>query len=483
MLSKRVKFLGLLIFVAGIAMIMAGCDKGEGSADVIREDIYTVSGQVVDSEGGGLEEGTVVDLEAIPAKGWELSHWVGDVADTDSAETTIIMDDDKDVTVVFEEEAESEIVEFEDSNLEADIREIINKPEGDIYLEDVINIKALETDGRGDRMVESFEGIQSLKNLEELYFLGYGIDDLTPIAELTNLKTLGFGSWEPTFIEDISPIGNLTNLENLYIGANRASDISVIGNLVNLEELVLWRSVVDGDISFLANLENLEYLDLHSNGIEDISVLTNFKNLRYLDIGDNNVKDISPIKNLTNLKTLKIGGSGEGIPSGGNKFDDLTPIENLIDLEILTLHFSNVSDISILENFTYLKELNFSFTEVSDISPLESLTNLESLIFDSTEVSDISSLGNLTNLKKLWFQRNEVSDISCLADLTNLEELWFWDNEVSDISPLVENDGFGAGDTINMRENQLSLTESSEDMNNIQELIDRGVNVWYEPQK
>ena len=47
---------------------------------------------------------------------------------------------------------------------------------------------------------------------------------------------------------------------------------------------------------------------------------------------------------------------------------------------------------------------------------------------------------------------------------------------------MVENDGFGSGDHIDMRWNELDLTSGSEDMNNINTLIDRGVNVMYEPQ-
>ena len=52
-------------------------------------------------------------------------------------------------------------------------------------------------------------------------------------------------------------------------------------------------------------------------------------------------------------------------------------------------------------------------------------------------------------------------------------------NIVNDISPLVNNEGFGPGDEIDMRENYLDLTEGSDDMQNIQELIDRGLDVDY----
>jgi uncharacterized repeat protein (TIGR02543 family) len=68
---------------------------------------------VVDTEGNGetvpeagghnYDEGTVVHLEAIPDDGWEFTGWGGDVADSNDATTTVIMDGDKRVTANFEE--------------------------------------------------------------------------------------------------------------------------------------------------------------------------------------------------------------------------------------------------------------------------------------------------------------------------------------------------------------------------------------------
>jgi Leucine-rich repeat (LRR) protein len=82
----------------------------------------------------------------------------------------------------------------------------------------------------------------------------------------------------------------------------------------------------------------------------------------------------------------------------------------------------------------------------------------------------------------LWFYNNQVSDISALSNLTNLHDLDFKGNQVSDISALVENEGFGPGDYIVMRYNYLDLTEGSQNRQDIDTLISRGVDVYYEPQ-
>ncbi|MFP4608305.1 MAG: C45 family autoproteolytic acyltransferase/hydrolase [Candidatus Aenigmatarchaeota archaeon] len=76
---------------------------------------YTLS---VNTEGNGTvevepdqeeyEEGTEVTLTAVPAEGWQFSHWEGDVPEDEeeNEEIPIIMDTDKDITAHFVSQAE-----------------------------------------------------------------------------------------------------------------------------------------------------------------------------------------------------------------------------------------------------------------------------------------------------------------------------------------------------------------------------------------
>ena len=57
----------------------------------------------IDSDNNKYTAGTEITLEAIPDSGWDFSHWDGDVADSNSAETTLIINEDKTVTAYFEE--------------------------------------------------------------------------------------------------------------------------------------------------------------------------------------------------------------------------------------------------------------------------------------------------------------------------------------------------------------------------------------------
>ena len=74
---------------------------------------------------------------------------------------------------------------------------------------------------------------------------------------------------------------------------------------------------------------------------------------------------------------------------------------------------------------------------------------------------------------------NQISNISPLASLTNLHELQVRENQISDISPLVENSGLSEEDRIYLTNNNLDLSEGSEDLENIRILEERGVDVEY----
>ncbi|UCG54805.1 MAG: leucine-rich repeat domain-containing protein [Dehalococcoidia bacterium] len=92
---------------------------------------------------------------------------------------------------------------------------------------------------------------------------------------------------------------------------------------------------------------------------------------------------------------------------------------------------------------------------------------------------DISALSPLTNLTELRLIGNKISDLSSLAPLTNLTGLELCRNQISDIYPLIENSGLDAGDWVCLEDNNLDLGESSENMENVRILEQRGVRVYY----
>ena len=107
--------------------------------------------------------------------------------------------------------------------------------------------------------------------------------------------------------------------------------------------------------------------------------------------------------------------------------------------------------------------------------------NLEAAISDALgkPVGEEITSDELAELTTLRAERSDITDLSGLEYCTNLTGLYLDGNQISDISPLVENSGLGVGVMIYLRENKLDLNEGSEDIENINVLKDRGVEIHY----
>ena len=175
--------------------------------------------------------------------------------------------------------------------------------------------------------------------------------------------------------------------------------------------------------------------------------------------------------------------------SSRNAITSLVGIEYLRNLLVLFFDANDISEIGSLANLTNLVLLSFGSNNVSDLSPLTNLINLEILIFTRNNISDLNPLANLRNLGLLSFWDNSVSDLTPLQNLNKLWYLNFSNNQVTDLSPLVSNTSNWEVPSetqgwtgIDMSYNNLDLTEGSQNMNDINTLIGRGIDVLYDPQ-
>ncbi len=101
---KTLTRFGGVFAICAMLLVFVGC----GAKDVDMTTEYTLT---VDFEGQGNVDpstgehnyygNTVVDLEAVPAEGWEFSEWIGPVANEGRAKTKITMNDDYEVKAIF----------------------------------------------------------------------------------------------------------------------------------------------------------------------------------------------------------------------------------------------------------------------------------------------------------------------------------------------------------------------------------------------
>ena len=386
------------------------------------------------------------------------------------------------------------VVHFNDANLEAAVRDALNKPAGDITSADMAGLTQLDASNQdiadlggleyavnllmlylGNNMISDLDDLDALKglvNLQHLALEGNRISDISALAGLTSLQILWLANNQ---VSDLEPLSGLINLQSLFLRDNSVSALDALGELTGLLALDLGSNQV-GDLKGLAGLTGLKTIDLSNNQISDLEGLAGLTGLMALNLSDNQVSALDELSGLINL---------QGLLLGNNQVSELDPLAGLLALQFLHLYDNQVSDLHALEDMTKLQILVLDNNQISDLDPLAELINLQILYINNNLVSDLDALKGLVNLRVLILHNNQISNIGALADLINLEHIDLANNQITDLAPLAVNcqgGGLGQYDYVDISYNLLDLNPDSQAMNDIDILLNNNVNIVYEPQ-
>ena len=167
-------------------------------------------------------------------------------------------------------------------------------------------------------VVSNVEGVQYLRNLEELSFQdSLNVTDLSPFAK-GEFKLLRFLYMRNNKIADLSPLGQagLINLEGLYVENNQLTTLNGLEGMAALKNLSIQNTTDHPSkitpnnrvTSFdpLRSLRNLETIWAANNQIATLDGLTEANNLLRLYVENNQLKTIAPLANKPRLEELSI---------------------------------------------------------------------------------------------------------------------------------------------------------------------------------
>ncbi len=250
---------------------------------------------------------------------------------------------------------------FADPVFEDIMRRLIKKEHEDIHDTDFDKIATLHlTYEKTKNNIKSLDDLKYFKNLEEFTFNNSDVSDISPISQLTKLRSLELISNK---INDVSALSNLTNLARLRLDKNNISDISA-----------------------LKNLTNLRVLFLDENNIADIYALSLMKNMERLSLHTNKIHNISPLLQLTELTQLNI---------ANNQICDIGSLAGMLKLEKLYMSINKIVDISVLVNLKMLDHLEFMQNPINDLSILSNL-NIQKIVGDTIR-QDNANASSSTN--------------------------------------------------------------------------------------
>ncbi len=330
------------------------------------------------------------------------------------------------------------ILTFEDEQLEAVIREKIDRPEGPIYETDMQNITTLDASAS---QITNLEGIQKLTRLTELNLEKNRVVDLSPLGELAmltelNLKNNGLIDLEAANFDQITHLP----LRELNLGLNHGngqmlSDIQLVQEIKTLEELDLRDNQIQ-DVSPLASLEHLEELNLRNNGITQLEAV-HFDAITHLPLERlslrHNVNEkeerLTDIRSLAEIETL------EELELRDNQIEELTPLRQLTGLEVLDLGENRFTSIEALADLDQLKELNLRNNAIESIEPLAQLTDLKYLnIHSNDQIASLAPLAGLVQLETLIMRHVPIRDeLFIFEQLTQLQRLNALDTGIEEL--------------------------------------------------
>jgi len=207
-------------------------------------------------------------------------------------------------------------ISFIESDIEAQVREQLKKPTGQLYEYMLNGVNTLIIWGN------------KVKSLADLaYFKRINILVIT--------KCNNFESYSEI-------IGRMQSIENLYIGETPLKDLSFISNLQNLKRLTLYEDRLT-DISTLSKMKYLPYLSLADSGLKNSSSIANISQLTTLILTIKPGEDLSYLKKCSSLEDLEINANWNKV--------DFSFVKSLTKLKKLSLlKVSVYSDLSVLEN-------------------------------------------------------------------------------------------------------------------------------------
>ena len=227
----------------------------------------------------------------------------------------------------------------------------LTHPEDVVVIPDA-NLRAVIADSLGKASSETITSSE-MATLTRLDASNKGVQDLVGLEFTTNLTTLDLGS---------------EKVNGKYVNSNAISDLSPLSNLTSLRTLSLHDNSIS-DVSPLSGLTNLIMLNLYDNSISDVSSLSGLTRLKVLMLSKNSISDVSSLSNLTRLRTLML---------QRNNISDVSPLSDLTGLSLLQLAHNNISDVSPLSRLTGLKHLYLYNNSISDLAPLVANTRLRS---------------------------------------------------------------------------------------------------------
>lgn len=289
-----------------------------------------------------------------------------------------------DIPTVEVSHGEDYVIEWQDAGMEAHIRFLLDKPDGDILHSDVWDVQVLVFDPQNGTphdvlLLEPVEGFETFywetiiyKQYMEQSWSVYDSKKFPEVKSLADLRHFDslqrlevFGSME----DPIDPAGleHCSRLKHLTVYHVEDSLLSIAATLPELQYLAFLPENQPVDLTPLQGHPTLETLHLGRKDLVSLEPLATMPNLRALNLDGSTFPSLEPLTQ-TGLEALSIGlgRSARGMYSDLD-YEPLSRIKTLVHLDLVNHTAFDVDDCEkVLEGCTALKYLDICYTPAAN---------------------------------------------------------------------------------------------------------------------
>lgn len=302
----------------------------------------------------------------------EMGKWFSDACKVEIPSRTV-------------EHGEDYVIQWEDPAMEAHVRFVLDKPEGDILHSDVWNIQvlvlranqpdgfdvALEQPTSGDTF--TFEMVETDSEVRHSYN-GTAFQNLSTLSDLKHFDSLQYFSYSSSTpyndLTDFSGLESCKGLKVLSIAGAKPATLAPLAGLTELERLTL-SNCGTLDLTPLEGLPELSVLGLYrANELDSLEPLTTLPKLRVLRIGGGTTYPSLEPLTRTHIEFLDMMlAVGEEKTCKGMDYEPLTRMPYLQYLD-LTNHLDLTADLCkrIAAGSPNLRGLDISYTPAAEHS-------------------------------------------------------------------------------------------------------------------
>lgn len=337
---------------------------------------------------------------------------------------------------------------FDDDNMEAAIRQVLNVTESNIIYTNVMwditefivpetaqsladlslmpYLKSLTIQNQDLGTLSDLSGLSKLETLN-LSGCSFPAEELAVLAKLPALKTLNLSGCSLSTIAALEGAPLLTTLD---LSSNTLRNLDVLSSMTTLKELNLKHNAVTG-LNALGSLSNLETLDISYNEVSDLEPLSGCMKLKWLDAGNNNLNRADGVEDLSLLTYLSL---------DYNNLTDVSILADCVELTNLSIANNQITDISKLANLLKLDILDFSYNSVGHLPDWRDDSVLRTIDGSYNLLQNIDSLAGLEHLSYVYMDYNKITSVDSLADNYRLVQVNVYGNDINTVAALTAHD-------------------------------------------